>query len=196
MAHLDLERQLCFYGSYHHNKVNFLIHSICVPLILATSLMLATNSPVIIPLPSFLTVPHLSLNLGTLAAIGYSGFYLLLEPVAGGVLIPAIFAATAYGDSLTSADATSTNKVLIPLTAACWIAQFIGHGAFEHRAPALFDNLVQALVLAPFFVWMEILFKFGYRPELRQRVDKAVEKELAKLKAKRLNGAAKNEKAQ
>lgn len=24
-----------------------------------------------------------------------------------------------------------------------WIAQFIGHGAFEGRAPALLDNLLQ-----------------------------------------------------
>lgn len=58
-----------------------------------------------------------------------------------------------------------------------WIAQFIGHGVFEHRAPALLDNLVQgeafiessrggivdqlaALVLAPFFVHLEALFAF------------------------------------
>ena len=51
---------------------------------------------------------------------------------------------------------------------------------FEGRAPALLDNLVQALFLAPFFVWMEILFSFGYRPGLKSRVDIAVEKEVAK----------------
>ena len=26
---------------------------------------------------------------------------------------------------------------------AAWVGQFIGHGVFEHRAPALKDNLVQ-----------------------------------------------------
>jgi len=30
----------------------------------------------------------------------------------------------------------------------CWVAQFIGHGLFEGRAPALFTNLVQ-VVLSP-----------------------------------------------
>lgn len=25
----------------------------------------------------------------------------------------------------------------------CWVAQFIGHGVFEGRAPALFDSLLQ-----------------------------------------------------
>lgn len=76
-----------------------------------------------------------------------------------------------------------------------WIAQFVGHGVYEGRAPALLDNLVQALVLAPFFVFMEILFKFGYRPELQKRVNDAVEKEIRKIKAEKSNGAVKNGKA-
>jgi 2-hydroxy fatty acid dioxygenase len=76
-----------------------------------------------------------------------------------------------------------------------WIAQFLGHGVFEGRSPALLDNLVQALVLAPFFVWMEVLFMLGYRPELKARVDKAVEKEIEKYKNAKGNGAAKNGKA-
>lgn len=59
----------------------------------------------------------------------------------------------------------------------------MGHGAFEGRAPALLDNLVQALFLAPFFVWMEILFFVGYRPELKLRVDKAVEQEIKKYRS-------------
>jgi uncharacterized membrane protein YGL010W len=65
-----------------------------------------------------------------------------------------------------------------------WIGQFIGHGVFERRAPALKDNLVQggsrddlrketatgevkqalilALVTAPFFVHLEMMFEvFG-----------------------------------
>ena len=79
-----------------------------------------------------------------------------------------------------------------------WIAQFVGHGVYEGRAPALLDNLVQALVLAPFFVFMEALFKFGYRPELQKRVGEAVDKEIKKFKAEQAqngNGSAKNGKA-
>jgi uncharacterized membrane protein YGL010W len=66
-----------------------------------------------------------------------------------------------------------------------WLLQFVGHGAFEGRAPALLDNLVQALLLAPLFVWMEILFFFGYRPELRARYEASVQKEIAAFKEKR-----------
>ena len=63
-----------------------------------------------------------------------------------------------------------------------WLAQFVGHGKFEGRAPALLDNLVQAFLLAPLFVWMEILFFFGYRPELKQRMESNVEKEIQKFR--------------
>lgn len=66
-----------------------------------------------------------------------------------------------------------------------WLLQFIGHGAFERRAPALLDNLVQALLLAPLFVWMEILFFFGYRPELKARYDESVEKAIATFRAQK-----------
>lgn len=72
-----------------------------------------------------------------------------------------------------------------------WIIQFIGHGKFEGRAPALLDNLFQALFLAPFFVWYEILFKLGYRPKLKADIDRAIEDAIAKSKVEK-NGGDKN----
>lgn len=87
-------------------------------------------------------------------------------------------------------DPTSTLQAAVILHVVCWIAQFVGHGAFEGRAPALLDNLVQAIFLAPMFVWLEILFKLGYRPELQARVEKSVQAEVAKFKAQSKNGKA------
>ncbi|RDW78489.1 hypothetical protein BP5796_06341 [Coleophoma crateriformis] len=190
---LNLEKQLCFYGSYHHNPVNVSIHMLCVPMILAVSLLLATNSPTLIPLPSWLTIPNLPLNLGTISAILYGGFYILLEPVAGSLAVPIILGWTAYSNHLTSTIPSVANKVAIGLEIVSWAAQFVGHGAFEKRAPALLDNLLQAIVLAPFFVWMEILFKLGYRPELQARVEKEVQKEVARFRSsKQTNGKVEN----
>lgn len=77
------------------------------------------------------------------------------------------------------------NYIAIGVHIASWLAQFVGHGIFEGRAPALLDNLVQAIFLAPFFVWLEVLFAFGYRPELKSRLDKAVESEITKHKAEK-----------
>jgi len=192
---LNLEKQLCFYGAYHHNPVNIRIHMTCVPLILAASLLLATNSPTLIPLPSWLTIPNLPLNAGTIGAILYSGFYMLLEPVAGTILLPLIIGWTAYSNHLTSTYTYNANVIGIAVEVFSWIAQFVGHGIYERRAPALLDNLLQAVVLAPFFVFMEVLFKFGYRPELQKRVNEAVEKEIKKFKNEKTNGAVKNGKA-
>jgi len=98
----------------------------------------------------------------------------------------------AYANHLTSTIPDTANKVAIGVEIVSWIAQFIGHGAFEGRAPALLDNLLQALVLAPFFVFMETLFFFGYRPELRKRVNESVEKEIQKFQDQKANGGVKN----
>ena len=105
-----------------------------------------------------------------------------MEPVAGGLLAPLLLAGTAYSDHLTTMYGATANYWAMGIFVLSWIAQFIGHGVFEGRAPAVLDNLVQALILAPFFVWMEILFSFGYRPELKARVDSAVEKEVEKYR--------------
>ena len=110
-------------------------------------------------------------------------------------MLPLIIGWTAYANHLTSTYKYNANAAAIVVEVVAWIAQFIGHGVYEGRAPALLDNLVQALVLAPFFVFMEVLFAFGYRPELHKRVDDAVEKEIAKFKSDKLNGKVKNGKA-
>ena len=144
----------------------------------------ATNTPAF-PLPSWMSVPNLPANLGTIACITYSSLYVLMEPVAGAMLAPLLLGGTAYANHLTSTYGMKANYIAIGIHISSWIAQFIGHGIFEGRAPALLDNLIQAIFLAPFFVWLEILFAFGYRPDLKARLDQSVEKEVAKFKAEK-----------
>lgn len=158
----------------------------------------ATNTPTLIPLPSWLTIPNLELNFGTIGAILYSGFYILLEPVAGTALLPIIIGWTAYANHLTTVSSRSANQAAIAIEIVAWVAQFVGHGVYEKRAPALLDNLLQAFVLAPFFVFIEGLFMLGYRPELQKRVNAQVVKEIKKFRASKeaTNGSAKNGKAQ
>lgn len=118
----------------------------------------------------------------------YSILYILLEPVAGGILAPLLVASTAYANHLTSTYGSTANYWAFGVHVASWIAQFIGHGIYEGRAPALLDNLVQAVFLAPLFVWLEVLFSMGYRPELKKRLEKAVEADIAKFRASKANG--------
>jgi len=63
-----------------------------------------------------------------------------------------------------------------------WIAQFLGHGLAEKRAPALLDNLLGAVVLAPFFVHLEILFGLGYRPEFHRQIKNEIGKEIVRIR--------------
>lgn len=52
-----------------------------------------------------------------------------------------------------------------------WIFQFVGHGVFEGKKPALLDNLVQSLVLAPYFILFEFIFKLGFMKQLRDQLE-------------------------
>ena len=61
--------------------------------------------------------------------------------------------------------------------------QFIGHGVFEGRAPALLDSWDQAFITAPLFVILEILFFLGYRKQFYQDCMQEVEVELQKFRA-------------
>lgn len=128
--------------------------------------------------------------MGTLLCLVYSVLYILLEPVAGGILAPILLAGTACANYLTSTYGATANYWAFGVHVASWIAQFIGHGVFEGRAPALLDNLVQAVFLAPLFVWLEVLFAMGYRPGLKRRLDKAVEEDLTKFHISKANDNA------
>ncbi|RXW21169.1 hypothetical protein EST38_g4669 [Candolleomyces aberdarensis] len=180
----NVNKQLTFYGAYHSNKVNVLIHVICVPIILWSALALFSPFPV----PAFFPKIHypineylvFDLNWPAVVASLYIGYYFLLEPFAALLYVPQLTL------SLLTATAFSyrADHVLIAggLHAFSWVAQFYGHGVHERRAPALLDNLIGALVLAPFFVHLEILFKFGYRPDMHKRINNDIGKEITRIR--------------
>ena len=64
----------------------------------------------------------------------------------------------------------------LALHVVAWVMQFVGHGVFEGRAPALLDNLFDALVMAPLFVFIEATFWLGglagFRRASQVEVDK------------------------
>ena len=76
----------------------------------------------------------------------------------------------------------STFQAALGIHIIAWVLQFIGHGVFEGRAPALLDSLDQALVTAPLFVLMEVAFFFGYRRDFHRRVMDQVHKNIAEFK--------------
>lgn len=121
-------------------------------------------------------------NIGTITAVGYAVYYMMLEPVAGTLVAPFLLGATAWFNHLSSTTPQQAGYIAAGAWLFSWIAQFVGHGFFEGRAPALRKNTQQALVLAPMFCWLEFLFALGYRSDLKARVDVLIEKDVADFK--------------
>merc|ERR1712192_305067 len=131
-------------------------------------------------LPLFGGVP---LTLATIITAVYVIAYLMMDPIAGGLGAFLMLVLNQWTYRLVTAGAPVAGFPLWQaFLAAAWIAQFIGHGVFEGRAPALLDSWDQALITAPLFVLLEVLFFFGYRPTFYKECMKEVEKNLLEFK--------------
>lgn len=202
LTHLNLREQLTFYGSYHNKPVNQLIHFVFVPTILwsvaawlayTPSFGSACGPACTSALPAGLhsVTPLLQLN-GSAALLGaYALYYTLLEPVAGAswglaVGVPLWAAANAFKASVPGAWAWTLGVHILS-----WFMQIVpGHAWAEGRKPALLDSFFQSLVLAPLFVWFELLFHLGYRPALRKEVAAKVDTAIAAHRAASAQGPA------
>ncbi|CAO3697166.1 unnamed protein product [Rhizopus stolonifer] len=172
----SLKKQLVVYGSHHNNKTNVAIHMVFVPTIFWTALVLGANTGSLIQ-----ANPIVSLfepNLSFFVVLGYLAYYAILDPIAASLSSP-ILLSMCYTATQFLKSNPNANKIAITIHIISWIFQFLGHGLAEKRSPKLLDNLVQALVSAPYFVFFEILFKLGYRPDLHKEVSIEIEKDVA-----------------
>ncbi|KAK4750753.1 hypothetical protein SAY87_004235 [Trapa incisa] len=167
----NLEKHFAFYGAYHSNKVNVLIHTLFVWPIFFSALVLFYFTPSICELMGtqpqcFLARHGLFLNFGFFFALAYSVFYLLMDVKAGSLAALLCMACWVGASNLALTIGFSLAwKAVLATQLFCWTGQFIGHGFFEKRAPALLDNLAQAFLMAPFFVLLEVLQAvFDYEP--------------------------------
>ena len=72
--------------------------------------------------------------------------------------------------------------VMLILHLAAWIAQFVGHGVYEGRAPALLDNMLLIFV-APFFFMFEVLnYVLGYKAKDVKEWNKVVALEVKQFR--------------
>jgi uncharacterized membrane protein YGL010W len=142
------------YGASHQNRVNKLIHWICVPLITACVIALVWE----IPTPSWMqAIPFLNWAVLLLALTLI--FYLRLSiPLAIGMFI---FCAAVIG-VIAFIERTSMVAVwqwaLIVLVVA-WIGQFLGHRV-EGKKPSFLQD-VQFLLIGPVWLLGFLYRKFG-----------------------------------
>eukprot|EP00349_Pseudokeronopsis_sp_Brazil_P011109 CAMPEP_0202972498 /NCGR_PEP_ID=MMETSP1396-20130829/37200_1 /ASSEMBLY_ACC=CAM_ASM_000872 /TAXON_ID= /ORGANISM="Pseudokeronopsis sp., Strain Brazil" /LENGTH=168 /DNA_ID=CAMNT_0049702983 /DNA_START=74 /DNA_END=580 /DNA_ORIENTATION=- len=163
--YFNLEKSFGFYGAYHSESTNQWIHITCVPMIFATSIELLNRFAPFIVLQLLLAF--------------YIVSFIVMETTAGVLYAPLLLSYFYIGTKVLP----EYPMLSLSLWIFSWIAQFVGHGVFEKRAPALLKNLPQSLHAAVFFVWLEILFKLGYKPELQKKLEAAVAQERKKFTA-------------
>lgn len=187
----DLEKNFAFYGAYHSNPVNIFIHMLFVWPILFTTLVILYFTPALFNLSQIIGCGHciLVLNWGFLFTVIYVGFYVSLDKKSGSFAALLCVACWILSSSLANHLGFSLAwKVVLASQLFCWTGQFIGHGVFEKRAPALLDNLAQAFIMAPFFVVLEALqMSIGYEPYpgFHERVQKRVEADIKEWQEKK-----------
>lgn len=160
-----------FYRKYHFNHKNVAVHLGCIPLILLSAIAMATQTTV-------LGKDHPYISTGSIVAWVYGAYYTILDWQLGlpsfAVLVTFAYSIRTFYLNLgpdSIIDQSQFTKIALAVHVVCWLAQFYGHAVHEKRAPALMDNLLQALVLAPFFVVFEVAFALGYKLDIKKNMD-------------------------
>ncbi len=167
----DLAEQMSTYAAYHRHPVNKVIHYIFVPAIVWTLM-------VFLGLVPLFTISNLSITAAHVLVVAVLGYYLYLDLGLGiaNVLFFTILMAGAF--AVIDLGAATALWIAGPLFVASWVVQFLGHGVWEKKRPALVDNVFQVFI-APLFVMAEWFFALGLRRELESDVDAKVKAILA-----------------
>merc|ERR1719209_380799 len=149
--------------------------------------MLGVFAPAPTSLASLPLLGGVPLTLATITSAIYVFSYLMMDPVAGGLGALLILLLNQWTYRLVAAGAPVAGfplwQAVLAVHVAAWVAQFIGHGVFEGRAPALIESWDQALITAPLFVLLEVLFFFfGYRNAFYKECMKEVEQNIEEFK--------------
>ncbi|QDZ25390.1 hypothetical protein HOP50_17g79300 [Chloropicon primus] len=171
-----LGEKLAFYQSYHNNPWNKIIHVICIPLIVWAVLVWFCLVEVKVP------VLDKEINLGMATTIAYSVMYTLADYSAGLTWVVFIGAPlyTVAMEAATAMEAkTASLWALAAFVFGFWVQIHAGHMVFEKRKPALMDGFAEAMLSAPLFVWLEIIFFFGFKKELQEEVEHKAAKLIA-----------------
>lgn len=108
-----------------------------------------------------------------------------MQPTAGILSVPILYAMVLSAQKLTATYGSSANYYGVAVHILSWIMQFVGHGVYEGRKPALLDNIFQAFYLAPFFVFLEVLFSLGWNKKLEHHLNKLTAQRRAQVVAQK-----------
>lgn len=167
-----LVEQMSMYAAYHRDPTNKAIHFLFVPLIVWSAMGLLLLVPGVV-------VSNLELTPAHAIALVLLAYYLRLDFPLGVAMVFLFTFLLVTAANVEDALGGSAWVLFAAVFAGSWIAQAVGHGAFEHRKPALADNLFQVFV-APIFVVAEWAFALGLRRQLAEQVQRGLVAHLPK----------------
>jgi uncharacterized membrane protein YGL010W len=164
-----LIEQIIFYGQYHKEWRNALIHNIFVPMIVFSGYILAYSLHQIV---------------GYMAMFYYCIVYCTIDLLAGlsWSLVHAapLYLFTEY--AFAHYTVSSIRKISVFVHILSWGLQIGGHVFFEKNRPAFFESAFQSFVTAPLFVWYKA-FLFPYMPSYYQNLNSKISQRMVqKLK--------------
>ncbi|CAB3756159.1 DUF962 domain-containing protein [Paraburkholderia humisilvae] len=163
-----LTEQLAGYAAYHRDRRNVTTHFVGIPMIvLALSVLLGRPASTLGTLP-FHVSPAWVLFIGSTI------YYIVLDTALGIMMALVSVLCIALGQWFAAQSTLVWLATGVGLFVIGWIVQFFGHAAFEHRKPAFVDDLV-GLMIGPLFLLTETLLSAGWRPELRQSIERQLE---------------------
>ncbi len=166
----SLAEQMSFYAAYHRNPANKAIHFVFVPAIVWSAMVLLS-------VPAGVVVSGIEVKASMVVAGALLLYYLALDYGLGVAMVVVFTVLEATALQLAAQGWRIALAVGGTVFVASWIGQLIGHAAYEHRKPALADNLWQVFV-APIFVVAEWAFALGWRRELRDAVELGMKEHL------------------
>lgn len=172
-----LEQLLSQYAAYHLDQKNIYTHFVGIPLIVFSIMCLTARAGVVIS--------GVELTLALALLLASTVYYLSLDRIFG--LIMLLIYALAYPSaySIAQLDMTVWLSLSIGIFVVGWIFQFVGH-FYEKKKPAFMDDVI-GLAIGPLFVLAEMVFMFGFRKELEQRMLAEARKQRAVMDAKTVN---------
>ena len=158
----SLENQMAFYAAYHQDRRNKATHFLGVPAIMLSLL---------IPLAWLrIELGGFALTAAMLLAAAVLAYYFLLDVPLGAAMLVVTATLVWLGERIAAQGAVQGWTWFAVLFVGGWILQLAGH-VFEGRRPALADNLFQIFV-APIFLAAEVFFALGYKPRLKEEVQR------------------------
>ena len=169
----ELERLLSQYAAYHLDQKNIYTHFVGIPMIVFSIMSLTARAGVMT------SGGELTLALRLLLASTL--YYFSLDRIFALIMLLIYVVAYPLAYRIAQLDTAVWLSVSIGIFVVGWVFQFVGH-FYEKKKPAFMDDVI-GLAIGPLFVLAEMVFMFGFRKELEQRMLAEARKQRAAMDA-------------